>query len=190
MCIAVCLDLPVRSTTGRISPLSTTILSLMLSFTSGRPCTLVFHFGRSPPDVLPTPISLHFFGGLTPISTKFVHILSPRLFHLSIRSSYSTSEGCHLLFRIRRMASGETLKCSASMGVVNLSGCVSFRCRMPSMVSGDSFLRGLQASPFSFSRSASFCFCHAGRSLDVGCASSSGTSSISNLRGCEVALSF
>jgi hypothetical protein len=137
----------------------------MLSLTPTWFRFLDFHLGISPFSVRPTPISLHFFGGLIPISTKLDHILSPRLFHLSILASYSSSDGRHLLLSMRRMASGETLKCSARTGVVNLSGCVLCKCRMPSMVSGDSFLRGFHASPPSFSFKASFCTAHAGRSF-------------------------
>ncbi len=125
---------------------------------------LDFHTGcLSPSSARPTPISLHFFGGLMPISTRFDQILSPLLSHLCILSSCSSSLGCHLLFSMRRMASEETLKCSASTGVVNLWGCVWCKCRMPSIVSGDNFLRGFQASPFSFFFMASFSSCHAGR---------------------------
>lgn len=98
-----------------------------------------------------------------PISTRFDQILSPRLSHRCIRSSCSSSLGRHLLFSMRRMASDETLKCSASTGVVNLAGCVWCRCRMPSIVSGESFLRGFHASPLSFLFMASFSACHAGR---------------------------
>jgi hypothetical protein len=171
---------PEVPTTGMISPPSTTKLSLALSLT----CTMFlrsdFHFGRSPPVARPTPISLHFFGGLTPISTRLVHIRSPLLFHLSMRASYSSSEGCHLLFKMRRIASEETLKCSASIGVVNLSGAVLCRWRMPSMVSGESFLRGFHASPPSFSFKASFCIAQCGRSgLDGATSSSSSSTTVS-----------
>jgi len=151
-------------TTGMILPSSTTKLSFALSLTSTMFLCRDFHFGRSPFVALPTPISLHTFGGLTPISTRFVHIRSPLLLHLAILATYSSSEGCHLLFSMRRMASGLTLKCSAKTGVVNLSGWVLCRCRMPSIVSGDSFLRGFQASPPSFSLKASFCIAQTGRS--------------------------
>src|SRR6266576_1355980 len=72
---------------------------------------LVFHFGTSPFLALPTPISLHFLGGFTPISTKLDQIVSPRLSHLLILSSCSSSEGFHLLFKILRIASGDTLNC-------------------------------------------------------------------------------
>lgn len=48
--------------------------------------------------------------------------------------------------------------------MVNLSGCVWCRCRIPSIVSGDNFLRGFHASPPSFSLRASFCVSQAGLS--------------------------
>lgn len=120
---AACLVLPAFPTTGIISPSSTTKLSPALSRTSIN-LLLPFHFGLSPSVDLPTPISLHTLGGFTPISTIFDHILSPRLSHLCIRASCSSSDGCHLLLRMRRMASGETLKCCDRTGVVNLEGCV------------------------------------------------------------------
>jgi len=52
--------------------------------------------------------------------------------HLSRRLDRSFSEGCHLLFKMRRIASGDTSKRCAKTEVVNFSGAVAWRCRMPS----------------------------------------------------------
>jgi len=151
-----------------MSPSSTIKSLLALSFTSAVTLRLPFHIGLSPLLERPTPISLQCFGGLTPISTRFVQILSPRLSQRCIRASCSSSFGCQLLLRMRRIASTETLKCAERTGVVNRLGCVRLRCRMPSIVSGDNFLRGFQASPPSFSFNASFWIAQSGRSR-LGC---------------------
>jgi hypothetical protein len=138
----------------------------ILSFTGTRFLCVDFHLGGWPPCALPTPISLHFLGGFTPSSTRFDHIVSPRFSHrLNLSASSSSVAGLHLPLSILRTASGETLKWFASTGVVNRSGAVWFKCRIPSMASGESFLRGFQASPPSFSLSAAFCNCHDGLSL-------------------------
>lgn len=167
--LAICFDFTFPSTIGIMLSLETKLLpcSVKLSRTSTRFLCRDFHRGLSPFCALPTPISLHRLGGLTPISTRLDHILSPLLSHLCILDSSSSSDARHLLFRMRRMASAETLKCSERTGVVNLSGCVWLRCRIPSIVSGDSFLRGFHASPFNFSRTVAFCACHAGLSVLV-----------------------
>jgi hypothetical protein len=60
---------------------------------------------------------------------------------------------------------------------------------MPSIVSGDSFLRGFQASPFNFSLSAAFWACHDGRSFLIGSSSSSAMISMLSFVDCGAALS-
>lgn len=162
MLLVFVLRVPDASTVGMISS-SGRKLSGALSLTTIWFLGLDFHTGLLLFSARPTPICLHLFGGLMPISTKFDQILSPLLSHLRILSSCSSSLGRHLLFSMRLMASTETLKCSASTGVVNFSGCVWCRCLMPSIVSGDSFFRGFQLSPSSFLFIASFSACHAGR---------------------------
>lgn len=101
--------------------------------------------------------------GLRPSSACKSHIRSCRLAHLSLLFSICSPDGRHLLFKIRRIASGETLKCSASTGVDHLSESCSCSVRMPSMASGDSFFRGFQPSSPNFSFRASFCSCHCSR---------------------------
>ena len=117
---------------------------------------LLFHKGASPASALPTPRTRHGLGGFTPTSANEDQTLSPLLSHRSLLFSCSCAEGCHLLFNMRRIASGETLKCSASTGVVNRYGSESCIVRMPSRVSGDRRFWGFHASSPNFSFSAFF----------------------------------
>lgn len=126
-------------------------------------CAFFFHFGATPGSVLATPNSLHFLGGLTPNSACFVQILSPRRAHLSCLSLTVSSSGCHLALRILRITSGETLNCSASIGVENRSGSEACMVRMPSRVSGERrFLGAHPSSPY-FCLITSFSTCHGSR---------------------------
>ena len=59
-------------------------------------------------------------------------------------SALASSDGCHLLFRIRRTASGLIRNWAASTGVVNCSGLCEWRARKPSIASRESFLGGSQ----------------------------------------------
>jgi len=113
---------------------------------------------------LPTPWCLHILGGLMPNSLIWPHILTPRLFHRSRLLSSSSSLGLHLLFSMRRMASGETLKCSARTAVVYRSGYWALRLRMPSKESGEMRLRGDHPELPNFSDNAFFWICQVFRS--------------------------
>jgi len=121
-----------------------------------RPPPLPFHTGISPVSALPTPRTRHGLGGLTPTSANDDHTRSPLLSHLSLLFSCISAEGCHLLLRMRRMASGETLKCSARTGVVNRYGSELCIVRIPSKVSGDNRFWGFHASSPNFSFNAAF----------------------------------
>lgn len=105
-------------------------------------------------------------GGRRPSSAFWSQILSWRRAHLSLRSCMAAwSFGLHLLFKMRRMASGETLKCSDRDSVEYFSGSWACRPRIPSTASGDNFLRGFQ--PVSnFLVKAFFCTCHDSGFLD------------------------
>ena len=63
------------------------------------------------------PLALHFLGGLKPERARLDQICSPRRSHRCILLSCSCSEGLHLLFKMRRIASGDTSKLSASVCV-------------------------------------------------------------------------
>lgn len=134
-----------------------------------------FHLGVSPGSALPTPLTLQGFGGFTPTSASCDQIFSPRFSHLNRLSSCSSGLGCHLLLRILRTASGETLKCSARIGVENFAGSEACIVRIPSIVSGDSLLRGFHASSPSLSFRPAFWIIHCSLSfLSVGVSCSPG----------------
>lgn len=90
--------------------------------------------------------AVRFVFGRSPNWVRWLQIRWCRLSHRSRRLSNSAADARHLLFRIRRMASGDTSNCSARTGVVNLSGAIECRCRIPSRASGDSFLTGFHPS--------------------------------------------
>jgi hypothetical protein len=115
------------------------------------------------PTTLPTPISLHLLGGLSPNSAISVHFLTPLRSHLFSLSSLSSSFGCHLLFNIRRMFSGETLNWLDSVSVEYVAGSEVCRARMPSSVSGERRLRGCQVESPNLLRLADFWICQFSR---------------------------
>lgn len=109
-------------------------------------------------SIVPVP----FLFGLRPSSAIWLQILLCRFSQRLCRSSISVSDGRQLLFKIRRIASGETLNCAARTGVVNSVGFIAWRCRIPSTASGESFFCGFHP-PLNFSCNASFWTCHPSR---------------------------
>ncbi|OAF59811.1 hypothetical protein VC83_03817 [Pseudogymnoascus destructans] len=139
-------------------------VSLSLSLSS---FSLLFH----PFSLFPIPSSLHFLGGFSPNSAYLVHTCRPLLYHLLLRSSSSSSSGRQLLFRILRIASGETSNLAASTGTVYWSGNCALMARMPARASGERRFRGAQPSE-NFSWRAAFWLCQGRRGGGVQSSSS------------------
>ena len=113
---------------------------------------------RGSPGPERCPPGRHRFGGFMPSAACCSHTCLPRRNQRSCRSCSSSTDGCHLLFRMRRIASDDTSNLSASACVVYTSGNCALRARMPASASGERRLRGFQPSG-NFFCNAAFCVC-------------------------------
>ena len=141
---------------------STSLSSCSLSFFATLPFQPWYEGSRAMPSLR------HLRGGFTPTAALCSQTCLPRLNQRSWRCCSSSTDGCHLLFKMRRIASAETSNLSASASVVYTSGNWALSARMPARASGDSLFRGRHPSG-NFCLKASFCVCHASWSLVLRC---------------------